>query len=219
MKPLLRRLRRGVLPVRNMLGPIGTATVVAEGVALTALHVVVSEDPRQLRVGADPGLPVRAIRTLPLTGFHEVYRQARRSQQRNEQLAGAYVSLDTVDLALLAVPGLHCHALLPRGAPVTIGEPIVVASYPGGRWHLTQGPVIGVDQADFAVRLLVGPGASGAPALDHEARLVGLVTLDHGSATVCIGPTLIWTFLHTLMAGDSAVVTRRRVHPGDHSRA
>jgi V8-like Glu-specific endopeptidase len=197
-----RRLRRAVLPVRNPHGTIGTATAVAPGLALTALHVIAPEDPHGLSLGSGPGYPVVAIETLPLVEYRGAQETAVRSQQRAQRLVGEDIdsALGTVDLALLAVPGLHGPALSPRTTPVEVGEHLVVPGYPGGHWSINQGPVTGTDDADFAVQMLLGPGASGAPALDHDNRLAGVVTLDHESATVCIGPALITTFLHQLLA-------------------
>lgn len=194
MNPIPRRVRRGVLPVHNRRGVIGTATAVAPGLALTALHVVAPEDPRTLRLG--PDLAVRSTTTLPVEHYGPARGPADRSERRNRQLAGP--SIDTVDLALLAVPGLRAPKMPVRAAPVWVGERVIVAGYPCGRWNITQGPVTGVDEADFAAQLLLGPGASGAPVLDQKLRMVGVVTLDHESATVCVGPLLVNTFLYRL---------------------
>jgi V8-like Glu-specific endopeptidase len=194
-----RRLRRSVLPVCNPRGVIGTATAVAPGLALTALHVIAAQDPGELSLGH--GHPVAAVESLPLAEYRGEH--ARLSQERAERLVGWDVEgvLGTVDLALLSVPGLPPGPLLrPREAPVEVDEHLVVPGYPGGYWGVNQGPVTGTDGADFAVHMLLGPGASGAPALDAENRIAGVVTLDHESATVCIGPALITEFLHRLLA-------------------
>lgn len=199
-----RRLRRCVLPVRNPRGPIGTATVVAPGLALTALHVITPENPATLTVGEHPGYPVRDVEALALTEFGDARELAQRSQRRNNQLTGSHTSdsyLGTVDLALLAVPGLRTPPLAPRSEPIKVGEHVVVPGYSCGHWQLTHGPVTGADAADFAAHLLLGPGASGAPALDMAGRLVGVVTLDHESATICIGPLLLAAFLRQFMVG------------------
>ncbi|GAA5172706.1 hypothetical protein GCM10023321_72940 [Pseudonocardia eucalypti] len=195
-----RPLRRAVLPVRNPHGVIGTATVVAPGLALTALHVITPERPGSLSLGSN--YPVVAVETLPVAEYHGVQEHAHRSQRRAQRLVGGDidVALGTVDLVLLAVPGLHGPVLSPRATPVEVGEHLVVPGYPGGHWCVSQGPVTGADEADFAVQMLLGPGASGAPALDRDHRLAGVVTLDHEAATVCIGPVLVSTFLQQLQA-------------------
>lgn len=198
MRLSARWLRRGVLPVSGPYGLIGTASVIGPGLALTALHVVAPQDPVTLRLGRDPGCPVAQVFTLPIHGYVGAIEPARRSQRRAQQLTGAgrYPVLDTVDLALLAVPDLPlCPALRPRGTGVREGEHLVVPGFPGGHWCVSQGPVVGHDDADFAVRMLLGPGASGSPALDRDHRLAGVVTLDHESATICVGPVLLTTFL------------------------
>lgn len=190
-----RLLRRCVLPVGDPRGPIGTATVVGEGLALTALHVVAPEEPAQLRVG--PNLLVHGITTLRLRDYQSNEDRACRSQRRAHELlweSTDHIS-DTVDLALLAVPRLHAPPLVPRTSPVAVGEYVMVPGYPNGRWSITRGPVTGVDDADFTARLLLGPGASGAPALDDRGRLVGVVTIDHEAGTICIGPALVTAFL------------------------
>lgn len=190
-----RLLRRGVLPVRNGFGLIGTASVVAPGLALTALHVVAPESLAELRVG--DGHRVRSVATLPLDDYRGDYARAARSRLHAQQLVGddPAADLGTVDLALLAVPELRGPVLEVRADPVELGEIVVVPGYPCGRWSVTRGPVTSDDGADFGARLLLGPGASGAPVLDAEARLVGVVTLDHREGTLCIGPRLVTTFL------------------------
>ncbi|GAA5172741.1 hypothetical protein GCM10023321_73010 [Pseudonocardia eucalypti] len=196
-----RRLRRRVLPVRNPGGVIGTATVVAPGLALTALHVITRDGPATLSVGEHARYPVAAVQSLPLAGYRDAGELARRSQRYAEHLTGGPVdhALSTVDLALLTVPGLPGPAVSPRGDPVSPGEHLVVPGYPGGYWSVNHGPVVGTDGADFAVRMLLGPGASGAPALDLHNRLAGVVTLDHHTATICVGPPLVSTFLYRFL--------------------
>lgn len=191
---MTRKLRRAVPPVRNPRGAIGTATVIGDGLALTALHVIAPEDPGKLWLG---DLPVKHASTLTLDGYPaDALPPAHRSWRRGLRLAGA--GIDTVDLALLLVPGLRAEAPPVRSSPVRVGEPLVVPGYPCGRWGVTQGPVTGTDGADFGVQLLLGPGASGAPALDEAGRLAGVVTLDHEAATICVGPSLVTTFLRRL---------------------
>lgn len=216
MRLLPRRLRRSVLPVHNHRGAIGTATVIAEGLAMTALHVVVPEDAGQLSLGVDPGVPVRSVETVPLADYADVCAQAFDSYQRNRDLVSVRADgLHTVDLALLVAPGLSGPSLRTRRDLAEVGEPVVVAGYPRGHWHVTRGPVIGVDGSDFAVRLLLGPGASGAPVLDHDRRVVGVVTLSYDGGVICVGPRLISTFLARLLPSERA--SRRPSGPG-HSR-
>lgn len=199
MKVPQRRLRRWVLPVRTPQGTIGTATMVAPGRALTALHVITTDDPEKLRLGA--GLAVRDVETLPVAAYRAARWPALRSKERAEWLVGGdfEAAQGTVDLALLEVPGLRGAAPRLRFAPVKPGEQMLVPGYPGGDWSISQGPVTAADDADFAVQMLLGPGASGAPALDRNNRLAGVVTLDHESATICIGPELLTVFLHQLL--------------------
>lgn len=194
-------MRRSVLPLCNPLGAIGTATVIEEGLVLTALHVIARQDPEELRVGDAPGLPVLATATIPIGDYRDARVLARRSQRRARRLAGddADIGIDTVDLVLLAVPGLHSPPLRARATPVTVGEPVVVPGYPGGHWNITRGPVTETDDADFAARLLSGPGSRGAPVLDLDSRLVGMVSVVRRGATVCTGPHLLSTFLHQLL--------------------
>jgi Trypsin-like peptidase domain len=198
--PTLRRLRRSVLPVHGPAGPIGTGTVIATGVALTALHVIAPEPVDQLGFGhrraTGHGLPVRATATLPPRRFGGDRALARRSQRRARELAGDAGA--TVDLALLAVPELRAPTVPLRATSIQLGEQIMVPGYPGGEWSITQGPVIGLDDADFTVHLLLGPGASGAPAIDQAGRLAGVVTLDNEAGTICIGPALLTAFTSRL---------------------
>lgn len=176
---------------------IGTGTVIAKGVALTALHVVAPEPINQLGFGhrtrTGLGLAVRATATVSLDGYGADRDVAERSHQRALQLSGS--DDNTVDLALLAVPGLCAPALPIRAAPPHKSEHVIVPGYPGGQWSITQGPVIGSDETDFTAHLLLGPGASGAPVIDHAGQLTGVVTLGHETGTICIGPRLITTFL------------------------
>lgn len=194
------RLRRGVLPVCAAGGVIGTATVVAPGLALTALHVIAPRNSEQLSLGG--GHPITSVESLSLTEYGAATEHAYRSQWRAALLVGADTEtpLGTVDLALLVAPGLPRRwAPPPRHCPVAVGECLVVPGYPGGHWSISQGPVTGTDGADFALRVLLGPGASGAPVLDAHNRLAGVVTLDHQSATICVGPHLLNTFLQRLL--------------------
>ncbi len=67
------------------------------------------------------------------------------------------------------------------------------------RWHVTTGPVTSHDSADFVAHVLLGPGISGAPAIDDD--LAGLVTMDHDTTgAIVIGPQLVETFVHRTSA-------------------
>jgi S1-C subfamily serine protease len=196
----LRRLRHSVLPVHGPSGPIGTGSVIAVGIALTALHVVAPEAIEQLGFGHAPGrqrgLPVRVTATLPARAYGAQRKLARRSQRRARALTDSADS--TVDLALLTVPELRAPALPVRTSQVCDGEHLIVLGYPGGQWSITRGPVVGHDDADFVVHLLLGPGASGSPVIDHAGRLTGVVTLDNEAGTICVGPQLLAVFLRQM---------------------
>ena len=196
-----RRLARSVLPVYGKHGLIGTGTVIADGVALTALHVVAPESPEWLGFGHTPsgrGLPVYATATVPLDDYGTDRELAGRSWERARELTGE--DDGTVDLVLLAVPGLRAPELPIRTGPPKRGERVLVPGYPGGQWSITRGPIVGLDESDFTVRLLLGPGASGAPVIDQDGRLLGVVTLDNESGTICVGPTLLAAFLQHVRA-------------------
>ncbi len=93
---------------------------------------------------------------------------------------------------------------------------MVAAAYPNTHRTLTAGPVTSHDPGDFIAHLLLGPGASGAAALDTVGRLTGVVTLDHDDA-ILIGPALITTFLrHTgrLLARRPVRAVRRAATAG-----
>lgn len=109
---------RGVLPVRNRIGAVGTASVVGPGLALTALHVVNTQPVRALWVG---DAEVRSVATLPLADYVGAYATAFRSRLRAEQLAGPDPNLHTVDLALLTVPGPRGPAMRVRDTPLLVG--------------------------------------------------------------------------------------------------
>ena len=101
----------------------------------------------------------------------------------------------------LAVPGLAALTLPIRALPITDGELVTVGGYPNGRWHLTSGPVTSHDSADFVAHVLLGPGISGAPAVDGYDDLAGLITMDHDSAgAIVVGPQLLDTFVHRTSA-------------------
>ncbi|MGI8798048.1 MAG: hypothetical protein ACR2GE_01925 [Pseudonocardia sp.] len=88
-----------------------------------------------------------------------------------------------------------------RALPITDGELVTVGGYPNGRWHLTSGPVTSHDSADFVAHVLLGPGISGAPAVDGYDDLAGLITMDHDSAgAIVVGPQLLDTFVHRTSA-------------------
>lgn len=188
-------LWRGVLPLYGGQGDlIGTGAVIDAGLVLTALHVVDPERTRGLRVGPQ-GLPVSSTATLPLRRYGPDRGLARQSYRRTRELTG--YDDGTVDLALLAVPDLLDAALLVRAVAPKVGECVMVPGYPNGHASITAGPVTADDGADFTAHVILGPGASGAPALDLGGRLAGIATLDHDSAgTVFIGPALLATFLY-----------------------
>jgi trypsin-like peptidase len=195
-----RGLRRAVLPVCNRLEVIGTATAIAPGLALTALHVVAQQDPGSLSLGGC--CPVAAVESLPLAEYGAASGTAARSQRRVQRLVDTEVeeALGTVDLALLIAPTLHAPAIRPRESPVAVGEHVLLPGYPGGYWSLNQGVVTEADDGEFAVNALLGPAVGGAPALDFDNRLVGVVGLGHRAATMCVGPALLTAFLDGLLA-------------------
>lgn len=197
---------RSAVPIRGRAGHvIGTGAVVGTGLVLTALHVVDPEPRAALRV-AD--LPTAAILSLPLRRFGPARQLARWSCDRARDLCGS--DLRTVDLALLAVPGLTDEPLELRRSPVERDDYVVVAGYPAGVWGVTAGPVTSRDNADFVAHVVLGDGGSGAPALDRDGRLAGIATMDHGSAgAICIGPELLGTFLERITPLLSHMIPRR----------
>lgn len=191
---------RAVLPIRGHAGHvIGTGVAVGAGRVLTALHVTDPEPVAALRVGQ---WRVRARATLPWRHFGAHRALARASYERARTLTGK--DAGTVDLALLAVPGLVAPAMAIRALPIADGDPVTIAGFANGRWQLTSGPVTSHDGADFVAHVLLGPGISGAPAVDGYDELAGLITMDHDSAgAIAIGPQLLDTFVHrtgTLLA-------------------
>lgn len=221
----LRRIRRSVLPVQGAEGPIGTGTVIDDGVALTALHVITPEPPDQIGFGYTTptrrGLPVLTTATLPLREYGSDQELARRSRWRARELTDT--DDGTVDLVLLAVPGLRAPGVPVRVTPVRQGEHVVVPGYPGGQWSITEGPVVGYDEADFTVHMLLGPGASGAPAIDQAGRLTGVVTLDNEAGAICIGPALLASFIRRTLPllgqlWQDTVVKWARNRPGWEAR-
>lgn len=202
----LRRIGLGVFAVRGRSGPIGTATVITNGIALTALHVIAPEQPNHLRLcdptqPASAGLAVRAATTLPLNGYGPERELAQRSMHRARYLTGTFDT--TVDLALLSVPELRAPGLPIRTTPVRDGELVMVPGYPRGQRSITQGPIVGHDNADFTIHALLGPGASGAPVIDQHGGLTGIVTLDTETGTICIGPQLLITLIRRLRTGPA----------------
>lgn len=179
-------------PVRGPSGRIiGTGAAVGPGLLLTALHVVDPEPRAVLRVGAD--WPVRQVAALPLSRFGSQRTAAWASYRRVRTLTG--VDAGTVDLALLAVPGLRAAPLEVRREHVRCGERLTVVGYPMGRLTVTAGPVTGIDDADFVAHIVLGPGASGSPAIDDRGRLAGIAVMDHEMGTIFIGPMLVAEFV------------------------
>ncbi len=181
-----------VVPIQGHEGHIiGTGVAVAPGRVMTALHVIDLQPLTSLQVAA---LPVVASATLPWRHYRGHRETARESYHRARTLTG--YDAGTVDLALLAVPELDVPVLPIRRTPIEDGELLALAGYPNGRWHVTVGPVTSHDSADFVAHVLLGPGISGAPALDTNLNLAGLITMDHATAgAIAIGPQLLATFL------------------------
>lgn len=170
---------------------IGSGVAVGPGLVLTALHVVDSIPCASLRAGT---LSVRGVAALPARCFGALRAAAWVSYRRSRALTDH--DHGTVDLALLAVPGLPARPLVIRQKPVSAGERITVVGYASGRLTVTAGPVTSLDDADFVAHLVLGPGASGSPAIDGEGRLAGLATLDHDdSGSIFIGPALLAEFV------------------------
>ncbi len=183
-----------VVPVRNGQGiVIGTGVVVAADTVLTALHVTTDLPSSSLYIADDA--PVTSVHSLPIRRFGRSRRQARTSRERVDVLAGVHSS--TVDLALLTVRDFTVSTAVVRRQPVRKGERVAIAGYPNGEWTVSVGPVTSTDDADYVAHVLLGPGSSGAPALDVHGQVCGLVTLDHLSAgAILIGPQLLDAFLH-----------------------
>ncbi len=181
-----------VPPVGNARGAtIGTGIVVATHLVLTALHVV---DPDASTDLVADGLPVQTVISLPTRRFGPARHLARSSYRRAHILTGH--DDGTVDLALLAVPDLAGAPLPRRHTPVRTGELVTVPGYDRGGRIVNHGPITSADDADFVVHVPLGPGLSGAPVIDANGQLVGMVTMDHQTAgAIAIGPTLINAFL------------------------
>lgn len=172
-------------------GILGSAVAVADGLAVTALHVVRGRRARSLRVD---GLAVSTVVTVPAAAFGADVGLAQRSRRRSRELTGA--DPGSVDLALLVVPGLAAPAARLREGGVVAGEPVTVGGYPQHRWAVSLGPVSAEDGADFVAHLAVGGGASGGGAFDTGGRLTGIVTMsDLAHGAVLVGPRLLATFL------------------------
>lgn len=188
---------RAVVPIRGRAGHvIGTGVAVGPGRVLTALHVIDPEPVAALRVARHP---VHGRATLPWRHYGPFRAAARASYERTRTLTGG--DSGTVDLALLAVPGLTAPPLPVRALAIQDGELVTIGGYPNGRWQLTSGPVTGHDGADFIAHVLLGPGISGAPAVDAYNDLAGLLTMDHESAgAILVGPQLLDTFVHRTSA-------------------
>ncbi|MCW2631324.1 MAG: putative serine protease do-like protein [Pseudonocardia sp.] len=183
---------KAVVAIRNGAGQvIGTGVVVAKETVLTALHVVHGEAGSTLTVAGWPAID--SVVTLPTWRYGRGRKVARMSHLRSCVLTG--IDSDTVDLALLTVPNLDAPAVAVRHEPVRLGERVAVAGYPNGRWTVSLGPVTSADQADYIAHVLLGPGASGAPAMDSMGRVCGVLTMDHLTAgAILIGPQLLTAF-------------------------
>lgn len=172
-------------------GIIGSGVVVAEDSVLTALHVTSEQPLSSLQVG---DAPARTVESLPTWRFGRSWRQARVSHRRSVILTG--IETNTVDLAHMMVPGLGVPAAPVRRQPVQPGELVAIAGFPNGQWTVSVGPVTSTDDADYVAHVLLGPGSSGAPAIDGNGQVCGLLTLDHLTAgAILIGPRLLTTFI------------------------
>jgi V8-like Glu-specific endopeptidase len=180
-----------VLPICNDRGAvIGTGAVVAPHHVLTALHVVDAELAPRI---ADQ-FAIAAIVSLRWWQFGSARQLARNSYHRTVILSGE--DDRAVDLALLGVPELCAPAVPVRGGPMRRAELVTVLGYPGARRTASHGPVTSTDDADFVAHMALGPGISGAPAIDHHGRLAGLITMDNATAgAIAIGPAVVTAFL------------------------
>lgn len=135
---------------------LGSGVLLPGGVVLTNRHVV--DDPREVSVTTWDG---RRLATI---------------------LAG--VDPDG-DLAVLQVVGAETlPALVARGTPVTVGEPVLVVGYPdGGPARSSRGEVVAMvdgaplgEPADLIrISAEIRQGSSGGPVVDRTGQLVGLV--------------------------------------------
>ncbi len=170
---------------------IGSGVVVAPDAVLTSLHVIEGLSMSSVTVNGQPA-PNPAV-TLPTWRYGKGRRLAKISHRRSGLLSGA--ESDTVDLAILTVPGLDVPAAPVRHEQIRTGERVAVAGYPNGLWTVSLGPVTSADEADYVAHILLGPGSSGAPALDSDGRVCGVLTMDHLTAgAILIGPHLISQF-------------------------
>jgi len=183
---------KAVVAIRNGKGAvIGSGVVVAKDTVLTALHVIQGEAGSSLSVAGRPATD--SVVTLPTWRYGRGRKVARMSHRRSCVLTG--IDSNTVDLAMLTVPNLDAPAAPMRHEPVQPGERVAVASYPNGRWTVSLGPVTSADEADYVAHVLLGPGASGAPAVDSAGRICGVLTMDHLTAgAILIGPQLLTAF-------------------------
>jgi S1-C subfamily serine protease len=90
------------------------------------------------------------------------------------------------DLAVLSVPGLPAPALR-QGADLQVGDPAVIAGFPGGGHYLAlparvqaRGPITINDgrtegRDSYQLRGYAAPGSSGGPLLSPSGQVVGIV--------------------------------------------
>ncbi|WP_306590421.1 tetratricopeptide repeat-containing serine protease family protein [Geothrix sp. 21YS21S-4] len=124
------------------------------------------------------------------------------------------VRLDpSLDLCLLAVPGLTAPPAVSAPDPEEPGQAVVAVGYPGGRATVTAGHLRGIWHYGKSLLLQsdapTHPGSSGGGLFDLEGRLLGLTTLTF-TTSPRLNFSVPWTSIDALQTtGEGA-----RLEPG-----
>ena len=82
------------------------------------------------------------------------------------------------DLVILKVSGKGVPFPLADSDTVKIGDIVMAAGYPDGKYRITQGTIYGVRGTDkwLQMRVRISPGNSGSPVINSKGQVIGIVS-------------------------------------------
>ena len=116
------------------------------------------------------------------------------------------------DLVLLKIAGGGIPSLLGDSDTVTVGDTVIVAGYPGGKYKVTKGIVHRVRGNDkwLQMKIALSGGSSGSPVRNSEGQIIGVVSAVEDPYSYVIPSNTLQTLLDRSEPVESLTQWRKR---------